>query len=76
MRLWRIFGDAAETDMRCGSDGIREEGAKTSLPLLQVCLSSPSAASQTAQEEKPKTAKIHATRTKGNLTQYRHFRLK
>ena len=32
MRLWRIFGDAAETDMRCGSDGIREEGAKTSSP--------------------------------------------
>ena len=43
MRLWRIFGDAAETDMRCGSDGGREKG-KNFLPLLQhVFLSSPSA---------------------------------
>ena len=43
MRLWRIFGDAAETDMRCGSDGGKEKGKNFPLLLQHVFLLSPSA---------------------------------
>ena len=67
MRLWRIFGDAAETDMRRGSDGGRGQKLPPSSSFLHpdpACLSSPSAAAPPAArriEEKPKTARINAT---------------
>ena len=53
MRLWRIFGDAAETDMRCGSDGGKEKGKNFPLLLQHVFLLSPSA-HRTGRTENPK----------------------
>ena len=53
MRLWPIFGDAAETDMRCGSDGGKEKGKNFPLLLQHVFLLSPSAHRTHRKDGKP-----------------------